>query len=35
VAWFDLEALPEGLGENARRKLARALAYDGHTYFER
>jgi 8-oxo-dGTP pyrophosphatase MutT (NUDIX family) len=34
VAWFHPDALPEGMGDSARRKLARALAYDGRTYFE-
>jgi len=34
VAWFHPDALPEGMGDSARHKLARALAYDGRTYFE-
>jgi ADP-ribose pyrophosphatase YjhB (NUDIX family) len=35
VAWFDLDALPERLGDSARRRLERALAYDGRTHFDR
>jgi ADP-ribose pyrophosphatase YjhB (NUDIX family)/ribosomal protein S18 acetylase RimI-like enzyme len=34
VGWFAVDALPEGLAENSRRKLATALAYDGRTRFE-
>lgn len=33
VGWFDPDRLPEGLTDTARRKLAGALRYDGHTQF--
>lgn len=34
VGWFAVGALPEGLADNSRRKLATALAFDGRTWFE-
>ncbi|WP_457252629.1 GNAT family N-acetyltransferase [Pedococcus sp. P5_B7] len=34
VGWFPVDALPEGLAPNSRRKLATALAFDGRTRFE-
>jgi ADP-ribose pyrophosphatase YjhB (NUDIX family)/GNAT superfamily N-acetyltransferase len=34
VGWFPVDALPEGLADNSRRKLATALAFDGRTRFE-
>jgi ADP-ribose pyrophosphatase YjhB (NUDIX family) len=34
VGWFAVDALPEGLAPNSRRKLATALAFDGRTRFE-
>jgi ADP-ribose pyrophosphatase YjhB (NUDIX family)/ribosomal protein S18 acetylase RimI-like enzyme len=33
VGWFALDALPDGLAENSRRKLAAALAFDGRARF--
>lgn len=33
VGWFALDALPEGLAESSRRKLASALAFDGRSQF--
>jgi ADP-ribose pyrophosphatase YjhB (NUDIX family)/GNAT superfamily N-acetyltransferase len=33
VGWFPVDALPEGLADNSRRKLATALAFDGRTSF--
>ena len=34
VGWFALDALPDGLAPNSRRKLATALAFDGRARFE-
>jgi ADP-ribose pyrophosphatase YjhB (NUDIX family) len=34
VGWFPVDALPEGLADNSRRKLATALAFDGRARFE-
>lgn len=34
VGWFPVDALPEGLAPNSRRKLATALAFDGRTRFD-
>ena len=35
VGWFAVDALPDGLADNSRRKLATALAFDGRAAFER
>ena len=34
VGWFPVDRLPAGLVERSRVRLARALAYDGRTWFE-
>jgi ADP-ribose pyrophosphatase YjhB (NUDIX family)/GNAT superfamily N-acetyltransferase len=34
VGWFPVDQLPDGLVERSRVRLARALAYDGSTWFE-
>jgi ADP-ribose pyrophosphatase YjhB (NUDIX family)/ribosomal protein S18 acetylase RimI-like enzyme len=33
VGWFALDALPEGLADNSRRKLETALAFDGRARY--
>ena len=34
VGWFPVDRLPDGLVERSRVRLARALAYQGRTWFE-